>query len=96
VVRSQVERLRYTDDHAALDQAVPFQSVDELLASRRDGNLFQFLLERFATYADISAKCSDDGQPSFRRTSSDMEKRQMGECDSKRPQAQSILTIFFS
>jgi serine/threonine-protein kinase HipA len=54
VGRSQVGRLRYTDQHAALDQAVPFQSVDELLASRRDGNLFQFLLERFATYAGVS------------------------------------------
>jgi serine/threonine-protein kinase HipA len=54
VGRSQVGRLRYTDEHAALDQAVPFQSVDELLASRRDGNLFQYLLERFAAYSGVS------------------------------------------
>src|SRR3546814_243748 len=46
VGRSQVGRLRYTGEHAVLDQTVPFQSVDELLASRRDGNLFQYLLER--------------------------------------------------
>lgn len=52
--RSQVGRLRYTDEHATLDQAVPFQSVDELLASRRDGNLFQYLLERFAAYSGVS------------------------------------------
>jgi serine/threonine-protein kinase HipA len=54
VGRSQVGRLRYTDEHAMLDEAVPFQSVDELLASRRDGNLFQYLLERFAAYAGVS------------------------------------------
>ena len=54
VGRSQVGRLRYTDEHAALDQAVPFQSVDELLASRRDGSLFQYLLERFAAYSGVS------------------------------------------
>ncbi len=52
--RSQVGRLRYTDEHATLDQAVPFQSVDELLASRRDRNLFQYLLERFAAYSGVS------------------------------------------
>lgn len=54
VGRSQVGRLRYTDEHAVLDQTVPFQSVDELLASRRDGNLFQYLLERFAPYSGVS------------------------------------------
>lgn len=54
VGRSQVGRLRYTDELAALDQAVPFQSVDELLASRRDGSLFQYLLERFAAYSGVS------------------------------------------
>lgn len=54
VGRSQVGRLRYTDEHAVLDQTVPFQSVDELLAGRRDGNLFQYLLERFAPYSGVS------------------------------------------
>lgn len=54
VGRSQVGRLRYTDEDAALDQTVPFQSVDELLASRRDGNLFQYLLERFAAFSGVS------------------------------------------
>lgn len=54
VGRSQVGRLRYTDEHAELDQAVPFQSVDELLASRRDGNLFYYLLERFAAFSGVS------------------------------------------
>lgn len=54
VGRSQVGRLRYTAEQATLDQAVPFQSVDELLASRRDGSLFQYLLERFAAYSGVS------------------------------------------
>jgi serine/threonine-protein kinase HipA len=54
VGRSQVGRLRYTDEHARLDQSVPFQSVDELLASRRDGNLFYYLLERFAAFSGVS------------------------------------------
>lgn len=54
VGRSQVGRLRYTDEQAALDQTVPFQSVDELLASRRDGSLFHYLLERFAAYSGVS------------------------------------------
>lgn len=54
VGRSQVGRLRYTDEEATLDQTVPFQSVDELLASRLDGNLFQYLLERFAAFSGVS------------------------------------------
>jgi serine/threonine-protein kinase HipA len=54
VGRSQVGRLRYTGEQEALDQAVPFQSVDELLASRRDGNLFHTLLERFAAFSGVS------------------------------------------
>lgn len=54
VGRSQVGRLRYTDEHGTLDQAVPFQSVDELLASRRDGNLFQYLLEQFSAFSGVS------------------------------------------
>jgi serine/threonine-protein kinase HipA len=54
VGRSQVGRLRYTDEHAVLDQSVPFQSVDEILASRRDGNLYHYLLETFATYSGVS------------------------------------------
>ncbi len=54
VGHSQVGRLRYTAVDAALDEAVPFQSVDEILASRRDGDLFAFLLQRFAAYSGIS------------------------------------------
>jgi serine/threonine-protein kinase HipA len=54
VGRSQVGRLRYTGVDDALDEAVPFQSVDEILASRRAGGLFAYLLDRFATFSGVS------------------------------------------
>ena len=54
VGRSQVGRLRYTGVDDALDEAVPFQSVDEILASRRDGGLFAYLLDQFATFSGVS------------------------------------------
>src|ERR1700730_6770345 len=40
VGRSQVGRIRYTGEQEQLNEDVPFQSVDEILASRRDGDLF--------------------------------------------------------
>ncbi len=52
--RSQIGRLRYTAPEAALDEAVPFQSVDEILKHRRDGDLFGYLLERFSAHSGIS------------------------------------------
>jgi serine/threonine-protein kinase HipA len=52
--RSQIGRLRFTAPGDALDEAVPFQSVEEILASRRGGELFRYLLERFAVYSGIS------------------------------------------
>ena len=54
VGRSQVGRIRYTGDKEQLNEDVPFQSVDEILASRRDGDLFRYLIEKFATYSGIS------------------------------------------
>ncbi len=54
VGRSQVGRIRYTDDKDQLDENVPFQSVDEILASRRDGDLFRYLLDKFAAFSGIS------------------------------------------
>ena len=54
VGRSQVGRLRYTAAEAALDEDVPFQSVDEILRHRRGGDLFGYLMERFATYSGVS------------------------------------------
>ena len=54
VGRSQVGRIRYTGETERLDEEVPFQSVDEILASRRDGDLFRYLIEKFATFSGIS------------------------------------------
>ncbi|HLN22421.1 MAG TPA: type II toxin-antitoxin system HipA family toxin [Patescibacteria group bacterium] len=54
VGRSQVGRLRYTAAAAALDEAVPFQAVDEILSHRRDRDLFSYLLEKFAAYSGVS------------------------------------------
>ena len=54
VGRSQIGRLRYTSGDATLDEEVPFQSVDEILAARRDGELFSFMLHKFAQYSGIS------------------------------------------
>jgi TrwC relaxase len=39
---------------AHLHEDVPFQSVDEILERRRGGDLFRYLLEKFATYSGIS------------------------------------------
>ena len=54
VGRSQVGRIRYTGDKGRLNEDVPFQSVDEILARRRDGDLFLHLIEKFATFSGIS------------------------------------------
>jgi serine/threonine-protein kinase HipA len=54
VGRSQVGRLRYTDEKERLQEDVPFQSVDEILAKRRDGDLFRYLLDKFAPYSGVS------------------------------------------
>src|SRR5271170_1345558 len=44
VGRSQVGRIRYTGDQEQLHEEVPFQSIDEILARRRDGDLFRYLI----------------------------------------------------
>ena len=54
VGRSQLGRLRYTGPADRLDDEVPFQSVDEILAARRGGDLYRFLLDRFAEVSGIS------------------------------------------
>src|ERR1700735_5537392 len=41
VGRSQVGRIRYTGDKEQLQEEVPFQSVDEILARRRGGDLLR-------------------------------------------------------
>jgi serine/threonine-protein kinase HipA len=54
VGRSQVGRIRYTGQGDTLHEDVPFQSVDEILARRRGGDLFRYLIERFASFSGIS------------------------------------------
>jgi serine/threonine-protein kinase HipA len=54
VGRSQVGRIRYTGDKEQLNEDVPFQSVDEILERRRSGDLFRYLLEKFASFSGIS------------------------------------------
>jgi serine/threonine-protein kinase HipA len=54
VGRSQVGRVRYTGELEQLHEEVPFQSIDEILERRRSGDLFRYLLEKFASYSGIS------------------------------------------
>ena len=54
VGRSQVGRIRYTGQREQLQEDVPFQSVDEILAQRRGGDLFRYLIDKFASFSGIS------------------------------------------
>lgn len=54
VGRSQIGRVRFTGENAELDQDVPFQSVDEILSGRREGELYRFLILKFAPHSGIS------------------------------------------
>jgi len=54
VGRSQLGRIRFTGDGDELDEGVPFQSVDEILSSRRGGEFYRYLIEKFATHSGIS------------------------------------------
>lgn len=54
VGRSQMGRVRFTGEDDTLDEGVPFQSVDEILTSRRGGELFRHLLDKFATASGVS------------------------------------------
>ena len=54
VGRSQIGRIRCTGDNQRLDHDVPFQSVDEILERKRSGQLFRYLLEKFASFSGIS------------------------------------------
>jgi len=54
VGRSQIGRLRHTGADEPLDEQVPFQSVQEILAEKDGESLFQYLLERFAPVSGLS------------------------------------------
>ncbi len=52
--RSQIGRVRYSAIDEELDEKVPFQSIDEILRARRGGELFDYLLEQFASHSGLS------------------------------------------
>ncbi|WP_035353302.1 type II toxin-antitoxin system HipA family toxin [Edaphobacter aggregans] len=54
VGRSQVGPIRYTGQREQLQEDVPFQSVDEILEQRRGGDLFRYLIDKFASFSGIS------------------------------------------
>lgn len=54
VGRSQIGRIRYTGDKEQLYEDVPLQSVEEILARRRGGDLLPYLIEKFAAFSGIS------------------------------------------
>ncbi|MDX2264324.1 MAG: type II toxin-antitoxin system HipA family toxin [Hyphomicrobiales bacterium] len=54
VGRTQLGRLRYSGVGENLDETVPYQSVDDILRARRDGGLYDYLLEEFARYSGVS------------------------------------------
>ena len=54
VGRTQIGRLRYSALNAELNEEVPFQSIDEILRARRGGELFDYLLDRFAAHSGLS------------------------------------------
>jgi serine/threonine-protein kinase HipA len=54
VGRSQIGRLRFTAMDAELDEEVPFASIDDIMTARRGGGLYDYLIEKFATYSGLS------------------------------------------
>lgn len=54
VGRSQIGRVRFTGMDEDLASDVPFQSVNEILESRRDGSFVSYLIEKYAAYSGVS------------------------------------------
>ena len=54
VGRTQIGRIRYSALDQDLSEEVPFQSIDEIVRARRDGALFDYLLEQFAIHSGLS------------------------------------------
>ena len=54
VGRTQIGRMRYSGMGEALDEAVPFQSVDDILRAKRADGLFDYLLEQFAVHSGVA------------------------------------------
>lgn len=51
---SQIGRIRYTGMGQQLEEKVPLQPIDQILRARRDGDLFEYLLNRFAPHSGLS------------------------------------------
>jgi serine/threonine-protein kinase HipA len=54
VGRSQIGRIRFTGMDIELEENVPVQPIDQILRARRDGDLFEYLLNRFAPHSGLS------------------------------------------
>lgn len=54
VGRTQMGRLRYTGPDEQPGEDVPFHSIDEILRSRRNGEMFDYLVEQFTQHSGIS------------------------------------------
>lgn len=54
VGRTQIGRIRYSAADAQLGEDVPFQSIDDILRAKRDSDLFDYLLDRFAVHSGLS------------------------------------------
>ena len=54
VGRSQIGRIRYSSLDQDLSEDIPLQSIDEILRARREGGLFDYLLEQFASHSGLS------------------------------------------
>jgi serine/threonine-protein kinase HipA len=52
--RTQIGRIRYSALDQDLSETVPFQSIDQIFRARRDGELFDYLLEEFAARSGLS------------------------------------------
>ena len=46
--------IRYSAADAELSEDVPFQSIDEILTARRGGELFKYLVDKFAVHSGLS------------------------------------------
>jgi serine/threonine-protein kinase HipA len=54
VGKTQVGRLRYSEFAETLSEDVPFQSIDEILKAKGTGELFDYLIEKFAIHSGLS------------------------------------------
>lgn len=75
VGRSQIGRIRFTGMEEELVEDVPFRSIDDLLRARREGDLYNELLETYAVHSGIAGvqpkvlvRAREDEQPDDRKS----------------------------